>query len=249
MTSKELADHLSVLSLTQTEAAQLLDVAPRTVRRWIAGEEIPGPVEQAFLAWRRLHERNLAWRPDSIAIIENDRQQIAALRDHAIAISDMLVNVEARGGPRLPWLIDCDGCRAILGPMEVSFYKLTSGGFSLGNYTRKDGNPDVKRDWEFIEEAAFYIAQEIKKKATIPVTLVYLDAPMWYGPHDRVGMVLQHEEFSSSEAAIQRACELMQGPNFHNPCIRAGRSNEPGEVIWNEPKLRREYDRRMKTKT
>ena len=59
MASGELQEHLTLLGLDQLQAAQLLSVTPRTLRRWLAGEEVPGPVEQAFRAWRRLHERNM----------------------------------------------------------------------------------------------------------------------------------------------------------------------------------------------
>jgi hypothetical protein len=242
MTPTELENHLSFLELSQTEAARLLSVAPRTVRRWLGGEQIPGPVEQAFRAWHRLRERNLAWRPDSIAIVDDDQQQIAAHRAHAIAVAEMIARVEARGGPRLPWLVDRERSRAILGPIEVSFYRLANGGFSIASYTRNDGNPDVDRDREFIEDAAYSIAKEMRKEAAIPVTLVYTDAPLFYGPYDRIG-TLQTEEFPSNDAAIQRACALMQGPNFHGPFIREGKI---GDVLWYEPELRRECERRMK---
>ena len=48
MTRIELEQSLLRLGLSQTEGAQLLGVAPRTLRRWLEGEEIPGPAEQAF---------------------------------------------------------------------------------------------------------------------------------------------------------------------------------------------------------
>ncbi|HJX84791.1 MAG TPA: helix-turn-helix domain-containing protein, partial [Candidatus Angelobacter sp.] len=90
--------HLSQLGLPQFEAAQLLGVSPRTVRRWLEGEAVPGPVEQVFRAWLRLHDRNLPWRPDSAAIVEDDQEVIALHRAHAINLSDLLARVEARGG-------------------------------------------------------------------------------------------------------------------------------------------------------
>src|ERR1700687_2494273 len=130
MTTIELEQTLLRLALSQTEAAQLLGVTPRTVRRWLEGEEIPGPAEQAFRAWLRLHERKLPWRPDSAAIAEDDQEQILRHREHAIGLSDILTRVEARGGPRLPWTVDRQRSRATLGPMEVSFYPLANGSFS-----------------------------------------------------------------------------------------------------------------------
>ena len=171
MTSAELSEHLVFLRLSQVEAAQLLGVAPRTVRRWLEGEEVPGPTEQALRAWRRLqNNRNLAWRPDSVSIIDDDQEEIARLRAHAVGLSDIFSQVEARGGPRLPWMVDRRSDRAILGAMQVSFYRLKNGSYSLGNYTRRDGHPDVRRDWEFIEDAWYCIVKEMRKEAANQVS-------------------------------------------------------------------------------
>jgi len=245
MSPKELTESLSVLGLSQPEAAQLLGVSDRTVRRWLEGEEVPGPVEQAFRAWRRLHARNFVWRPDTVAIIEDDQPQIAASRNHAIELSKALERVKARGGPRMHWLVDRHGCRAILGPMEVSFYKLSNGSFSLANYTRKDGYPDVQRDQEFIDDATFYISEEMKKEAEIPVTLVYLDASGFIGPNGHFGN-MRHEEFPSNAEALKRAFLLMDQAKGHSFNIRTGTTNSTGELLWKEPELRAEYDRQNK---
>ena len=44
MDATELGATLAYLGLEQAEAAQLLGVAPRTMRRWLLeGEEMPGP--------------------------------------------------------------------------------------------------------------------------------------------------------------------------------------------------------------
>src|SRR5665213_1342416 len=126
MTKKELSDTLSALGLTQTEAAQLLGVSARTVRRWIEGEAIPGPAEAALRAWRKLQQRNLAWRPDSMTIVEDDQEQIALHRNLAIGIADLLERVDARGGARTPWAVNIAGHEAKLGPIEVGFYLLQS---------------------------------------------------------------------------------------------------------------------------
>src|ERR1700730_3453006 len=163
MTVHELRATLSRLELTQAEAAQLLGVAPRTVRRWVDGEEIPGPAEQALRAWIRLHNRNLPWRPDTESVIEDDQDQIARHRAHAIRLDELLARVEERGGPRVTWLVDRGRQIATLGPMTVSYYKLESGSFSLANYRRKDADPDVQRDWEAIEDAAASIAYALRK--------------------------------------------------------------------------------------
>jgi hypothetical protein len=199
----------------------------------LEGEEVPGPAEQALRAWIRLHERNLPWRPDSASIAEDDQDQIARHRMHAINLTDILDRVEARGGPRLPWTVDRQRSRATLGAMEVSYYTLLNGGFSLANYTRKDGDPDVQRDWEFIEDAMFCIAKALE---SAPVTLVYYNRP-W-----RTGVLEQTlEEFSSTNEAIQRACAAMGSPNFHDPFIIAG---HPAEPLLDKHELRRECERR-----
>ncbi len=88
MTSLELTEHLSRLGLNQTEVAQLLGISARTVRRWVEGEEIPGPAEAALRAWRRLSERNLPWRPDSVSIVEDDQEQIFRHRQLALDLSN-----------------------------------------------------------------------------------------------------------------------------------------------------------------
>jgi transposase-like protein len=245
MTPVDLDIHLERLGVSQTEAAQLLGVASRTVRRWFEGEEIPGPAEQALRAWIRLQERSLIWRPDTVSLQQNDQQQIAALREHSIELSDALARVEARGGPRFPWLVDREHCRAILGPMEVRFYKLANGGFSLASYTHKNTIPDVQRDRELIEDAAFYIAKEMKKEAAIPVTLVYMVGSNFVGPDGRFG-AMRHEECSSNEDAIRRAAALIESPNVHSLAIREGTFNSSGEFLWNDVDIRRECARRPK---
>src|ERR1700688_2310243 len=146
MTKHELNGDLETLRLTQTEAARLLGVSARTVRRWLEGEEVPGPAEAALRAWRRLAERNLPWKPDGVSIVEDDQDQIARHRLHTIGLSDLLERVEKRGGARIPWTVSIPEGKARLGPVEVGFYKLLSGGFSVSTYRRKDTDPDVQRD-------------------------------------------------------------------------------------------------------
>lgn len=162
MTRDELNDHLSDLRLTQTEAAQLLGISARTLRRWLEGEEVPGPAQAALRAWRRLAVRNLPWKPDSVSIVEDDQDQIARHRLHTIGLSDLLERVEARGGARIPWTVSIAEGKATLGPVEVAFHKLQSGGFSVSSYRRKDADPDVHRDWPLIEDAIFCIAKEFE---------------------------------------------------------------------------------------
>jgi len=230
MSRTELEQSFLRLGLTQTEGAQLLGVAPRTLRRWLEGEEIPGPAEQAVRAWLKLHDRKMPWRPDSTSIAADDRDQIGKIREHAINLSDIISRVEARGGPQIPWVVDRPRSRATFGPMEVTFYALPNGSFSPANYTRKDGNPDVKRDWSLIEDAIYSIAKEF----TGEVTLVWGDRP-W-----RSGVVSQKQEtLPSKEAAIQRACAAMGAADFHDAFIMAG--NQP---LLDKNELRRECQRR-----
>ena len=178
-----------------------------------------------------MHERRLPWRPDSAAIDEDDQDQITRHREHAIVLSDLIARVEARGGPRTPWVVVRKRSRATLGPMEVSFYALANGGFSLASYTRKDGYPDVERDRELIEDAAYCIAKEFTGS---PVTLVYHDRP-WRG-----GVVTPtHQNFPSKEEAIQYTCSKLGSERFHDPFIRAGNS-----ILIDKFDLRRECQRR-----
>src|SRR5450432_3372285 len=106
MINDELSQALDALRLTQTEAAQLLGVSARTVRRWFEGEEVPGPAQAALRAWRELQSRNLAWRPDSMTIVEDNQEQIALHRNHTVGMADLLARVESRGGARTPWVVD-----------------------------------------------------------------------------------------------------------------------------------------------
>ncbi len=165
MTTTELEDQLRALKLTQTDAAQLLGVSARTVRRWSEGEDVPGPAEAALRAWRRLDERHLPWRPDSVSIIQDDQEQIALHKQHTMDLDALLRRVDERGGPRIPWHVNVLSSNASLGSVQVSFYKLKSGGFSLSTYRRSgdDQPPDVQRDWPLIEDAAFCIAKEFER--------------------------------------------------------------------------------------
>ncbi len=165
MTKDELEQHLLLLGLSQTEAAKLLGVTGRTVRRWFDDGEIPGPVEQALRAWLYLHQRDLPWGPDSIAVTEDNRDHIAAERIQASGLPAVLARTEFRGGAKLPWKVHVKERYAELGPMRVSFYLLEDGRFSLSVYTRKDMRPNIKRDREFIEDAAYCIDQALKALA------------------------------------------------------------------------------------
>lgn len=167
MTREEFDALLNGLALSQVEAAQMLSVDARTVRRWAENPaEMPGPAEQALLAWSALHRRGLPWAPDSVDLVQQDLEQIAKHRAHAIELHALLEKVRLRGGPAAPWHVDLDKCRATLGPLEVSYYRLPNGGFSPQAYRRKDGPADLQRDWLLIEDAFAHIAHEIGRGST-----------------------------------------------------------------------------------
>lgn len=169
MTPIELGEHLAHLKLGQLEASQLLGVNPRTLRRWLEGEEVPGLAEAALRAWRMLHDRNLPWKPDSFSLFEDDQNQIQLHRRHTIEMAAVLKHVEKRGGPAHPWSVDLSKNSATFGPFEVGFYNLQSGGFSMSSYRRLDGPPDFARDKEFLEEAAYCISKAFEKaRASVP---------------------------------------------------------------------------------
>jgi hypothetical protein len=237
MSDTELRLTLTRLELSPADAAQLLGVTPRTVRRWLEGEEVAGPAEQALRAWIRLHDRNLPWRPDEESIVRDDQDQIARHRAHAIGLDEILARVEARGGPRVPWFVDRGRQIATLGPMEVSYYKLASGSFSLANYRRKDEEPNVERDWEAIEDAAACIAQAMKKDPEYgPVVLVVHDGPA------RGRVAKQHlREFDTNRAALREVCASLGSLKFYDPFIMG---KNAADLIWDTQDLRRECERR-----
>ena len=163
MTCSQLLDHLTDLGLTQVEAARLLSVSARTVRRWAEGSQnIPGPAEMAMRAWLQLHRRGLAWRPDSEAILMDDPEMIARHRQHALDLDTLLRRVDARGGPAAPWQVNLERGLATLGSLTVSFYKLQNGGFAPQSYRRLDDQAmDQQRDWPLIEDACACIARKL----------------------------------------------------------------------------------------
>jgi hypothetical protein len=170
MSSLELSSHLNQLGLTQAEAARLLSVNVRTVRRWVEDpSDMPGPAEQALRAWFRLHRLGLAWRPDGLPLGEDETEemadQIARYRRHAMELDSMLQRVEARGGPAAPWNVDLEAKVATLGPMRVGFYRLANGGFSPSTYRRTDADPDLVRDALLLEDAYACIAKSLTHNA------------------------------------------------------------------------------------
>jgi transcriptional regulator with XRE-family HTH domain len=169
MTRTEFIKALNELGLTQLEAARLLSVDARTVRRWADDtSQMPGPAVQALKAWLRLHRLGLAWRPDGLPIGEDEPEelakQIALYRQHAIDLAALLKRVEGRGGPAAPWNVDLDAHEATLGSMTVGFYTLANGGFSPSTYSRSDRDPDMELDAALIEDAYACIAEALRKK-------------------------------------------------------------------------------------
>ena len=166
MSSFKFHDALDELGLSQVDAARLLSVDPRTVRRWVANTaEITGPAEQALRAWQKLNQLGLPWSPDSIDLVQTDPDQIAAHRAHAIDLNNLLLRVQERGGPSGAWTVDLEKNKATLGPIEVTFYRDTNGGFSPQSYKRRDATAaDAQRDWPYIEDAFACIANALSEK-------------------------------------------------------------------------------------
>jgi transcriptional regulator with XRE-family HTH domain len=171
MTSREFAEYLSNLRLTLAEAAQLLGVSERSVRRWTEGESVPGPVEAALRAWRVLDNRRLPWKPDSVSVFYDDQDQIQRIRDHSELLDTLISTVEARGGPSNPWTVDLARQRATFGPAEVAFYKLQNGGFSPTTYRRLDRTP-TEDDKIEIQDACYCIAQAFSRAREVNKALV-----------------------------------------------------------------------------
>jgi transcriptional regulator with XRE-family HTH domain len=163
MSPSELREHFNALNVSRQELAQLLGVSKRTVTRWSEGEEIPGPAAAAIRAWRSLNDRQLAWKPDSISVLENDEDQIERFRKYAIRFDEMLKQVERRGGPIHPWKVDFHRSTAIFGTSEITFYKLANGGISINSYRRSDRQPDLTVDMPLIQDAAYCIAHKYAK--------------------------------------------------------------------------------------
>lgn len=159
MNASDLDSALSTLDLSATDASQLLGIAQRTLRRWREGEAIPAAAEAALRAWLTLHEWGIPWRPDTVSVVDDDKDQIRRMREHAIDVEQMLERVKARGGPKSPWRVDFARRIASFDRFRVTFYELANGGFSLSTYSRADGNPDAQRDAALIEDAAYSIAR------------------------------------------------------------------------------------------
>ena len=122
---------------------------------------MPGTIAALLQAWRRLHDAKLPWAADFDAVIYKNDRQLKAHQDHALELDDVLSRVKTRGGPATPWRVNLRKRNAVLGPVTVSFYPLTNGGFSLASYHRRDIDSDPKRDRQIIEDAVFCIANAV----------------------------------------------------------------------------------------
>jgi hypothetical protein len=164
MTNLELNQHLEILGLKQSDAATLLRVTPRAVRRWQSGEQvIPGTVAELIIVWRQLHAAQIPWGADLESIWYGDDDQIRRHQEHDRALAALLRRVEARGGPTAPWRVNLKERNAKIGPMVVTFYKLLSRSFSLAHYRRRDREPDPYRDQVLIEDAVAAFAAAVTK--------------------------------------------------------------------------------------
>lgn len=166
MTKQEFSQVFIDLALTQEEAAKLLSIHVRTIRRWAENpREISGPAQQAFLAWRRLEQLGIPWRPDGVDLVVDNpvelAKQITLYRNHAMQLDALLQKVQERGGPATPWQVDLKKRVATLGPLRVGFHSLLNGGFSPGYYRRTDCKPDLERDKALLEDAYACIASAI----------------------------------------------------------------------------------------
>jgi transcriptional regulator with XRE-family HTH domain len=162
MTNGEFSRHLQLLGLRQADAAVLLRVTPRTIRRWEKGEQpVPDSLADLLQAWRRLHQAELPWAADFDSILAEDDKQLRLQQDHARWLDAIRERVAARGGPAMPWRVDLRRHTATLGPATLSFYALLNGSFSLANYHRRDGAPDTERDRQMIEDAVVCISAAV----------------------------------------------------------------------------------------
>ena len=135
MTRPELEKCLRELGLPQVEAADLLSINHRTMRRYLEDpSQMPGPTEQALRAWQRLQRLGLPWRPDGVAVLCEDQEewekQIALYRKDAVDLDAVLDRVKKRGGPAARWKVDLSRHRASFGDLWITFYDLPNGGFS-----------------------------------------------------------------------------------------------------------------------
>ena len=158
MSSTDLAEQLAALRLSPADAADHLGVSERSVHRWLAGETVPGPVEAALRAWKRLDDLKQPWRPKTMLA-----------PDYALA--QVLKEIAARGGPREVWSVDLAKSTATFDRAAVSFYRTPEGGFSPSTYHRRDREPSVD-DTLDIQDAVYWIDRAVSRAQTTSVALL-----------------------------------------------------------------------------
>jgi hypothetical protein len=162
MNSDQFNRRLEYLGLKQSDAAALLRVTPRAVRRWQSGEQpLPANVVELLNAWKQLHDKHIPWGPALEAIWPGDDDQIRRKEHHDKALAELLKRVAVRGGLAAPWRVNLKEHSATLGRIDVGFYKLQGGGFSLANYRRGDRDSDAERDRILIEDAVAAFSEAV----------------------------------------------------------------------------------------
>lgn len=164
---------LKKLGIAPKEAADLLSVDYRTIKRWMArGAEVPEVSAKTIRAWLRLKQRGLPWRDDTVSLGFMDdqerREQLHLGREHAVALDEVLEKVKRRGGPAAPWSVDLERHVAELGAIQFYFYPLGNGLFSPASYTRSDIQPDIDRDWPLLEDAIACVTKAYSEKVAAP---------------------------------------------------------------------------------
>ena len=153
---------LKELGLSQLEAARLLGIKPRTINRWATGsQDASGPAAQALLAWRRLAQRGLAWRPDCVEI-----RFEPGLHQAGESPSRIVETVTAQGGLRPRWRISLNRRSASAGGLTVYFHRIAPGHFVPVEYRRLDRSENPDRDRASIEEAVAVFARAIENATT-----------------------------------------------------------------------------------
>lgn len=168
MFAGEFVQSIANLRLDSGDAAKLLSVDIKTVRRWMDGKvAIPGPVSEVLSAWIKLDRLRIPWRPDvaPVAPIDEDAiaEQLQLYRNEAIELAEILERVEERGGPAANWDVDFNRYIAELpNIMCVFFYPLPNGSFYPSSYSRLDDRTaNLRRDWPLVEDAIASIARAI----------------------------------------------------------------------------------------
>ena len=171
MTRSEFDSCMDQLDLTQSELAKLLQVNPRTVRRWAdCPEEMPGPAEQVLRAWLRLKSFGLPWHPHKEILPMEINTSLAELIDDYRAqryeiVTPAIERVRREGGPKMPWRVEINKGTAKLGLLTVEFYEVDGGKFSPQTYYYDDGRDiETERDCLLIDDAYACIQNTIDSK-------------------------------------------------------------------------------------